>query len=231
MSEDPNLDRLERTLKELGSLADDLCLVGGCTAGLLITDEGAAPVRPTVDVDLIIEVVHYAQYQKQVVTQMKARGFEEGQAEGDPICRWRKADLVVDIMPVTDGVLGPTNRWYASAMKHKKTATLPGGTTAHHIDAPHFLATKLQAFEGRGAGDFAGSHDMEDVMRVIDGRPTIVEEVRNAPEDLRLYVRTMLREAKGAPYFLEAMPEYFQGDEERVPIVTARLNEILETSR
>ncbi|MCK4690308.1 MAG: hypothetical protein KAT20_00755 [Desulfuromonadales bacterium] len=35
----------------------------------------------------------------------------------------------------------------------------------------HFIATKLEAFFGRGNGNYWGSHDLEDIMTVIDGRP------------------------------------------------------------
>ena len=41
---------------------DELCLVCGCVAGLLISDPGASPIRPTEDVVLIVEAVQYASY-------------------------------------------------------------------------------------------------------------------------------------------------------------------------
>ncbi len=58
----PNLEMLRIAVENLGDLADDMVFVGGCTTGLLITDEGAAEVRSTDDVDSIIEVTSYAQY-------------------------------------------------------------------------------------------------------------------------------------------------------------------------
>ena len=39
------------------------------------------------------------------------------------------------------------------------------------VTAPYFMATKIEAFYGRGGDDFLGSHDMEDIITVIDGRP------------------------------------------------------------
>jgi hypothetical protein len=38
------------------------CSVGGVTLGLLITDKAAAPIRGTTDVDVIAEIVTYADY-------------------------------------------------------------------------------------------------------------------------------------------------------------------------
>jgi hypothetical protein len=51
----PNLEMLRIAVENLGTLADEMVFVGGCTTGLLINDEGAAPeVRATDDVDSIV---------------------------------------------------------------------------------------------------------------------------------------------------------------------------------
>jgi hypothetical protein len=42
MSPDPNLPHLERVVDFLGDLADELMLVGGCAAGLLVNDPGSS---------------------------------------------------------------------------------------------------------------------------------------------------------------------------------------------
>ena len=38
----PNLEMLRIAVENLGKLADEMVFVGGCTTGLLITNEGAA---------------------------------------------------------------------------------------------------------------------------------------------------------------------------------------------
>jgi hypothetical protein len=48
---------------------------------------------------------------------------------------------------------------------------LPSGAGVRSVSAPYFLATKLEAFDGRGSGDYLTSHDIEDLVAVIDGRP------------------------------------------------------------
>ncbi len=60
---DPNLAQVERAFTELRAFADELTLVGGCAAGFLITDTAAPSVRPTFDVDLVVEAVGYVEYQ------------------------------------------------------------------------------------------------------------------------------------------------------------------------
>ena len=59
---DPNLPLLEDAAQKLAPFLDEIVFVGGVTLGLLITDEGAAPVRGTNDVDVIAEIVTYADY-------------------------------------------------------------------------------------------------------------------------------------------------------------------------
>jgi len=65
---------------------------------------------------------------------------------------------------------------------------LPDGTVVRVVRAPHFLATKLQAYIGRGNGDPLGSRDVEDILSVIDGRSTLLDEVRRASPDLQAYI-------------------------------------------
>ena len=57
------------------------------------------------------------------------------------------------------------------------------------ISAPAFIATKLEAFLDRGCGDFLSSHDLEDVLTVVDGRPSTVDELRRATPELQQFVR------------------------------------------
>jgi hypothetical protein len=61
---DPNLDLLTAAADALGPLLDELLLVGGCAAGLLVTDPGVAPIRPTLDVDLVVEARTYPAYHR-----------------------------------------------------------------------------------------------------------------------------------------------------------------------
>ena len=54
-------------------------------------------------------------------------------------------------------------------------AEVEPGLRIRVVTAPYFVATKLEAFRGRGRGDYISSHDLEDLLAVIDGRDVIVE--------------------------------------------------------
>jgi predicted nucleotidyltransferase len=58
-----------------------------------------------------------------------------------------------------------------------ETRLLPGGLSIRLVAPAYFIATKLEAFFGRGKGDYFGSHDLEDLIAVVDGRLTIVGEI------------------------------------------------------
>jgi hypothetical protein len=55
----PNADRLLAAVEKLTPLLDRMVFVGGCATGLLISDPAATPVRPTLDVDVIVEIASY----------------------------------------------------------------------------------------------------------------------------------------------------------------------------
>ena len=80
-------------------------------------------------------------------------------------------------MPTDASVLGFTNPWYDEAIATAQVVELAGGLRIRLIAAPAFVATKLEAFGTRGRGDLMGSHDLEDIINVLDGRPGIEDEI------------------------------------------------------
>ena len=52
---DPNFALLQEAATKLGQLPNEVVFVGGVTLGLLITDDAAAPIRGTRDVDVMAE--------------------------------------------------------------------------------------------------------------------------------------------------------------------------------
>lgn len=226
----PNLQILEMAVEHLGPLADDMVFVGGCATGLLLTDVAAPPIRVTQDVDVITEVASLGDYHR-LSGQLRKRGFKEDQSPDAPICRWVAAGVVLDVMPTRPEILGFGNAWYQPALDAATSVELPSGKRIRMVTAPYFLVTKLAAFDGRGKGDYVTSHDMEDIVAVLDGRPEIVNEVKQVDEALRKHLMTrfaaLLRDTK----FVTALPGHLPGDtasQARVPLVMERITEIVE---
>ena len=196
---------------QLGPLLPEVVFVGGCATSLLITDPGAAPTRKTYDVDVIAEIVSYADYIA-FSERLHALHFSEDTSEGAPVCRWRHGSMILDVMPLDAAILGFSNRWYASALQTAFETPLPGGLTIRAIRAPYFLGTKIEAFRGRGKEDYFASHDLEDLVSVVDGRPTLLDELQEAPVELRFFIGEAIRGLVAESRFLDALPGYLLPD-------------------
>jgi hypothetical protein len=226
---DPNVALLEVVAEHLGEdLRDEMVFVGGAVAGLLITDPAMPAIRPTEDVDLLCQAVVLADYHR-VEEVLRTRGFVQDMHPQAPICRWQVGSVVVDVMPPLEEVLGFANRWYPLALETAVQVTLPSDRPIRLITAPVFLATKLEAFDGRGQGDFLFSHDLGDLLAVVDGRDVLLEECRASPRDLRGYLATRFQDLLARPAFMDALPGHLPGDpasQERLPELLEKLHNI-----
>lgn len=227
-SQNPNARLLLSAVQNLVPLLDQIVFVGGCAAGMLITDPGAAPVRPTVDVDAIVEIASYAEL---IALEgcLRQLGFEQPHVEGAPLCRWIHADVILDLMPTDPTILGFSNRWYPPALENAETVEV-GGHQIRLVSAPYFLATKLEAFHGRGQFDFRASRDLEDIVTVVDGRPEIVAEAQQAATSLQQFLSEEFSALLGERDFLEALPGHLPPDavsQQRIRIVLNRMQQIV----
>jgi predicted nucleotidyltransferase len=229
-AQNPNLQVLETAVRLLGPLADDMVFLGGCATGLLLTDAAAPPIRATQDVDVITEVASLADYYR-LSAQLRERGFNEDHRNDAPVCRWVNDGVVLDIMPTSPAVLGFGNEWYQPALEAAVAVDLPSGRRIRIVTAPYFLATKIAAFDGRGQGDYVMSHDMEDIVAVVDGRPQIVDEIKRADQALRRHVTARFAAFLRDPDFLAALPGHLPGDaanQARAPVVLDRVAAMAE---
>ncbi len=212
----------------LEPMLEQIAFIGGCVTGFLVTDPAAAPVRPTLDVDVIVEAATYAEFTI-LEQQLRQLGFRESHVQDAPICRWLSGNLILDFMPVDPSILGFSNRWYRPALENAVKLSV-NDLVVRIITAPYFLATKLEAFHGRGKNDFRMSHDLEDIVTVIDGRPELVEEVHLAPPDLRKYFSDEFRGLLSNRNFLDALPGHLLPDhasQQRAGLVLERMKRLI----
>jgi hypothetical protein len=94
-----NIGHVLDAARLMGDLADEVAFVGGASVALLLSDPAAPDVRPTLDVDVIVEAATRAAYYR-VADRLRARGFAE---DMDVVCRWRHGALVLDVMPPDEG--------------------------------------------------------------------------------------------------------------------------------
>jgi predicted nucleotidyltransferase len=190
---DDHLSMIQAVAIAMGpELLKEVAFVGGCTTALMLTDlYTKQQVRHTDDVDLIVHVMSRGHWTS-LIEHLRARGFKEDMTQDAPICAMFLNSLRVDFMPDDDSILEFGNRWYREALEHAEPRDVGGGIEVRIVRPDHFLATKLAAYLSRGGNDPIGSHDIEDILTVLDGRPEITDEMLRASRELRVYVGAQL---------------------------------------
>jgi len=225
-----NLAMLMRVVDRLAPLLDRFVFLGGVVTELLITSAAAGSPRQTKDVDVVVNVLNLGEYSETLRERFLACGLIEDTSPGAPVCRWCLDDLIVDIMPTRGEILDFSCEWYQVAFDTAQPTMLPNGSTIRLVTPACFLATKLAAFGDRGRRDPMASHDLEDLVSVIDGRREIVTDLAAAPRDLRAYVADRLTHflARGDAEVLVAaqlMPD--SDSQDRLPFVVDRIRSLI----
>ena len=232
-TQNPNLEILMLAVDQLDDLADELVFLGGCATGLLVTDPAAPPIRVTRDVDAITQVVTRAEYYR-LSDKLRSKGFSEDSSDGAPLCRWVSQSVILDVMPTDEKILGFCNAWYESAIENSETFALPNNRELRLVSAPYFLMTKLEAFDGRGQGDYMMSHDLEDVVAVIDGRPELSQEITRSSSELKIALSNRFKDLTSESRFIDSISGHMPGDrisQARVPHILNRIEEIAEMGK
>lgn len=184
---DENLMQLEAVAAALDDLLEKVTFVGGGTTILLVDEAAYYGVRKTDDVDVIVDIATRVEYH-QFGEALRKHGFQED-TDG-PICRWLidtdMGRVKLDVMPTDEKILGFSNRWYEDAIHYASIITLPSGTKIRVVNPVYFIATKFEAFAGRGKGDFF-NHDLEDIVFVMENREKLIFELMDSPGELKKY--------------------------------------------
>ncbi len=225
------IDLLELACRALGPLREEVVLLGGASIPLWITDPAARPARLSNDVDVIVEVATYGAYQR-FAEHLRERKFVED-TESKEVCRFvyreEATELALDVIPTNESVLGFAGGWARQAFSAAERITLRSSCEIRAATPPYLLATKIEAFNGRGKGDFLVSHAFEDVVVLVDGREELQRELERSEPELKRFVAEVIAQMRRDPLFrggLEGAVGPF--DRERVPIVDQRLASMAE---
>jgi predicted nucleotidyltransferase len=200
MSHHINKVRIKAVANALDALNEKVVFVGGATISLY-PDKPVFEIRPTDDVDVIIEILNY---NDRVALEEKLRsiGFSHD-IESGVICRYKIQGIIVDVMPTNDSSIGFTNLWYPEGFQNAIDYVIDNICKVKILSAPYFIATKLEAYKGRGENDGRTSHDFEDIIYVLENRELIWEEINNSGDNLKKYFREEFKKLLDNPNLYE----------------------------
>ncbi len=189
----------------LQSLGMRHILVGGGSLSFVVDARYRATARPTMDVDFAVEIESRIAYSK-LESRLRTLGFEHDMRPGAPKCRWRLDGIDVDILPTSPDAAEFGSPWFEMALDMSASHEIDKGVLVEVISPSCLLATKLDAFFGRGEEDYYGSEDLEDIITLLEGCSELLAEVESAPEPLRKRIANGIGRLLSTPAFLEAIP-------------------------
>ena len=115
MSHHQNITRIKSVYHSLGELKEKVVFVGGATVSLYV-DSKTEEIRPTDDIDIVVEIYTHQEYAA-LDKQLRKLGFVNDQTTR-VICRYNIQGLIVDVMPTQSKALGFSNKWYQPAFEN-----------------------------------------------------------------------------------------------------------------
>jgi predicted nucleotidyltransferase len=195
-----NIVRIKAVYNLLGDLKDKVVFVGGATVSLYAQRE-TPEIRETKDVDILVEIASHHEYAA-IEQKLRDMGFAND-PEAKFVGRYLHQGLIVDVMATEESVLGFSNKWYKEGFKSAIDFRIDDLHVVKIFDAPHFIAAKVEAFKNRGNGDGRTSQDFEDIVFILENRQTIWEEMENAPEPVKSYLKEEFSVLRKNPHIEE----------------------------
>jgi predicted nucleotidyltransferase len=220
-----NLKVIRKVALALGSLNKQVVYVGGATVSFYINDPAAEDVRPTKDLDISLDIATLGELEA-VRGELVKKGFNQT-AEDNVICRFRYEDIKVDVMNTKAIGWAPANPWFEPGFAHRETVVVED-QQVQILPLSYFLASKFNAFCDRGAKDPRISHDFEDIIYVIDNRTDFVEQLRDAPSNVKSYLIQQMQNILHNRAMQEAIYGnlFYETRETRYQIIIAAVKQI-----
>ncbi|MEX1003615.1 MAG: hypothetical protein WDZ35_15965 [Crocinitomicaceae bacterium] len=221
-----NLKVVEKVALSLEELNKHVIYVGGAIVSLYVTDEGAEQPRPTKDVDISVQISTYSQMDE-LREKLASKKIYPAPSE-KVMYRYFYEDILIDFIPFEETPLGPTNSWLKPGFKKAYPVQI-GKAKIKILPVSLFLATKWETFKDRG-NDPRTSHDFEDIIYIIDNNLEVVQDIKNAEQDVQQFLKEMSNEIlnhSSRNEIVECHINPFTTDERR-DIVIKKLEEIIK---
>lgn len=220
---------IKRVANALGELNEKVIYVGGATVSLYVNDPAADDVRPTKDVDISIKVASFVELED-IREQLTDKGFIQS-SDLDVICRFKLEDILVDVMATKPIAWAPANPWFEKGFE-KLEKTKVNDITIQIMPLTFFLASKFTAFHDRGGNDPRFSHDLEDIIYIIDNRTDwhqilINEQDQEVKEFLINEFRNILTSNKIQEAILGNL--FYETQDKRFSMIMDKINQVVNS--
>lgn len=222
-----NIEMIKKVAIGLGNLKDSVVFIGGAVTELYANGLASTEIRPTLDVDCVIELASRSSFYDMEV-ELRSKGFKNDTTPGAPICRWIYKDVIVDIMPDDENILGFSNRWYKAGISNRIEREIDGNLKIFIFQVHYYLATKLEATFQRGMSDLRTSQDFEDVVYILNNSLRIDKIITEChDQELKQYLKDRLQSLLNLKYINEAVECCLPyGDNKRLGIILDLMNAI-----
>lgn len=222
-----NIEMIKKVAIGLGDLKDNVVFIGGAVTELYANDPASTEIRPTLDVDCVIELASRISFYH-IEERLRSKGFKNDTTPGAPICRWIYKDIIVDIMPDDENILGFSNRWYKAGVKNRIEREIDNNLKIFIFQVHYYLATKLEATFHRGMADLRTSQDFEDVVYILNNNNRLIEAITECQDkELKHYLKDKIQYLLNLKYINEAIECCLPyGDHKRLGIILNLMNAI-----
>ena len=205
MSDHDNIVRIKAVFNALEELRNEVVFVGGATISLY-ANIPTFEIRPTYDVDILVEIYSRVEYER-LEEKLRKKGFVND-TTAKFIGRYILDGVIVDVMPTNEDILGFSNHWYKEGYAHAMDYKIDDQHIVKIFPAPYFIASKIEAFKERGKNshdelDGRTSRDFEDLVFVLETRTTVWDEINEADENVKRYLKEEFTKLLSIPYFGE----------------------------
>ena len=213
----------------LGELNQKSVFVGGSVVSLYIDDPAADELRPTMDIDIALEIVTLGQLEQTRQTLTK-KGFVQDPQQ-NVVCRFVYDGILVDVMSTKEIGWAPANSWFQEGFERLETISLDKHTTIQILPFAYFLASKFEAYHNRGK-DPRTSHDLEDIIFLLDNKIDTVDDILSASDKLLSFLKSEFT-ALLTPQLEEAVLGHMNpfSRKERFPLIKGKLLTIINSPK
>lgn len=197
-----NVVRIKVLAEAFSRLNNKVVFVGGAVVELYCDDPARAEVRPTDDVDVVVEIINLGSYER-LEEDLRIIGFNHDMFSS-VMCRYKYHDIVIDIMPTDEHILGFTNIWYKDGLQNSISYDLDDNLTIQIFPLPYFLGSKFEALKSdRHGKDYRYNSDFEDIIYIFDNRINIKNELMDCENNVKIYLQKMISALLQRPYIEE----------------------------